>query len=219
MSNKNTNTTPATVNPDVNAPEITERGRKLVDKYFDACTRAKKSAWSVVKVVADTITSANFEREFGSIRTYAAAIEMSPSSISLMHRAYILYTSNAELLADFSYTAVAAMLALPEDVEIAHLIAENGLTGRSSVKDVKEAISRYKSVETDAPAATVAEEKAETETVGEMAEDVTEDAAPVAEVVDTISIPANEDLLYIGGRLWTLTPEDVATIREVLGVR
>lgn len=215
MSNKNTNTTTATI--DTNAPEITARGQKLIDKYFTAVSKAKKSAWSVVKVVADTITAENFERDFGSIRTYAAAIEMSPSSLSLMHRAYLLYTNNEELLADFSYTAVAAMLALPENVSTEQLIKEHGLTGRSSVKDVKEAINSYKSIETEEEAAP---EEAEAASRGEASENVVSESDDVrtSEVVDTITIPANEDTLYIGGRLWTLNADDVTAIRELLGL-
>lgn len=218
MSNKNT--TPATINPDANAPEITARGQKLIDKYFTAVSKAKKSAWSVVKVVADTITSESFERDFGSIRTYAAAIDMSPSSLSLMHRAYVLYVNNPELLADFSYTAVAAMLALPENVSTEQLIKEHGLTGRSSVKDVKEAINSYKTIETeeDAPAENPSNDKASDNadevTIDMESGEVTENG----EVVEMISIPAKDDMLYIGGQLWTLSADDVTAIREVLGL-
>ena len=215
MSKKNTNNAPATVNVEANAPEITTRGQKLIDKYFDACSKAKKSAWSVVKVVADTITLPNFDREFGSIRTYANAVDLSPSSISLMHRAFVLYTENAELLADYSYTAVAAMLALPDDVTIDRLINENNLTGRSSVKEVKDAIVNYKSVEAK-PAEKPSKDKA-SETVAEVSDDV-ESGDESVEVIEVISIPANDDVLYIGGKLWQLSADDVAAIREALGL-
>ncbi len=38
------------------------------------------------------------------------------------------------------------------------------------------------------------------------------------EVIETISITANEDVLYIGGKLWQLTADDVRAIKEVLGL-
>lgn len=201
--------------------EITAQGKKLVDKYFNAVDKAKKSAWSVVKVVNDTITAPKFAENFGSLRNYAKAVELSPATISLMNRSYILYAEN-ERLSDFSYTAVAAMLALPENVEIDEFLDKYELTGKTSVSAIKACIEELKAIEDKTESETAAPETAESETAdSETAEGETngEDIEVVdGEVIETISITANEDVLYIGGKLWQLTADDVRAIKEVLGL-
>ncbi len=200
--------------------EITAQGKKLVDKYFNAVDKAKKSAWSVVKVVNDTIAAPKFADNFGSLRNYAKAVDLSPATISLMNRSYILYAEN-ERLSDFSYTAVAAMLALPEYVTVDEFLDKYELTGKTSVSAIKACIEELKAIEDKTETAAPETETAETETAeNDTAEGETDDAIEVVdgEVIETISITANEDVLYIGGKLWQLTADDVRAIKEVLGL-
>ena len=91
MKNEITNTI-------ANVTEITAQGKTQVAKYFKAIETAKKSAWSVAKVVYDTVNNANFEKNFGSRNNYAAAIKMSKGSVSMMARAYETYIKNPECL-------------------------------------------------------------------------------------------------------------------------
>ena len=198
---------------------ITAQGQKLVDKYFAAVSKMNKTAWAAVKVVHDTVTAENFTKNFGSIRKYADAVSLSPSSVSLMNRAYILHTEN-ERLEDFSYTATAAMLALPDSIGTDDFLDRYEIDSRTPVSTIKECIEELKKLEckpaNDTDDTEDTEDVEETESAQETAQDEPESVS--GEVVDTIEIVANEDVLYIGGRLWTLTPDDVKAIKEVMGL-
>ena len=207
MKNEITNTI-------ANVTEITAQGKTQVAKYFKAIETAKKSAWSVAKVVYDTVNNANFEKNFGSRNNYAAAIKMSKGSVSMMARAYETYIKNPECLEGFTYTAVTALLAIPEGITIDEFVNLNQINAETPASEIKDAVKRYRAgLETTQETET---ERTEAETETESAEAETESVS--GDVVETISIEAGVDVVYIGGKLWTLSPDDVATIKEVLGL-
>ena len=198
----------------VTANTIDAQGMKLVDKYFKAIDSAKKSAWNVAKVVSDTVNDAKFEQHFGSLSTYADAIKMSKSSVSIMNRAYLMY-NDFPCLDGFTYTAVAAMLTLPLEYGVEKFLTDYSITSETPVSDVKKAVASVKAIETeDEPES--GENDAEIEaTEGTDESDVVETNAE--EVEEMVSVP-NVDLVLIDGKMWELTPEDVAAIKEVLGL-
>ena len=212
MKNEMTNAT-------ANVTEITAQGKSQVAKYFKAIETAKKSAWSVAKVVYDTVNGANFEKNFGSRNNYAAAIKMSKGSVSMMARAYEMYITNPECLEGFTYTAVTALLAIPEGITVEEFVNLNQINVETPASEIKDAVKRYRAgLETTQETETESAEAETESTEAETESTETETETISGDVVETISIEAGVDVVYIGGKLWTLSPDDVATIKEVLGL-
>ena len=188
------------------ATEITAQGKKQVEKYFKAIEGAKKSAWNVAKVVSETVSGEKFDDNFGSLGNYATAIKMSKASVSLMNRAYKLYDGNEDLTG-FTYSAVSVLLALPAEIEVSDFLDRYDIDAETPVSEIKKKVAEVKALATKGEESDGEESDGESSESGESGDDV----------VDMVSVP-DTDLVYIDGKVWELSAEDVNKVREVLGL-
>lgn len=196
---------------------INAQGQKKVEQYFKAVDGAKKSAWKVAEVVSKTVNDEKFETMFGSLSVYADAIKMSKGSISMMARAYRVYNDN-ECLNGFTYTAVSAMLALPDNMDVEQFVATYEITKDTPVSEIKAHVKALKALTTETEETEGTEETPESANGASETETADDSTESDTEIIDTISVPANEDLLIINGKVFNLSKEDVDNIKEVLGL-
>ena len=200
---------------------ITARGQKAIDKYFKAIDRARNSAWGVAKVVTETVKSDKFDEDFGSLTTYAAAIGLSKSSVSLQVRAYTLYTELPETLAEFTYTAVCSLLPLvAAGVDVNEFLEAHEIDSKTSVSTIKTDVKSFLEAiaQNDEDFDEEFEDDGDEVVSGEVEETDEDEETNKTNKTDTYNVPAGTNFVVINGNIITLDDDDLAAIEEVLNV-
>lgn len=146
---------------------LNKEATNAVIKYNKALDGAKKSAWSVAKVVYETVHSNKFEKMFGSMANYAKAIGSCKATVSNMVNAYESYKNlpvdcdNRPALG-LSYSQIVEMRKL-DDTEKLGCIELYDIDDKTTTKDVREFVNDYIKAKADDVGESEAEQEAETE--------------------------------------------------------
>ena len=194
---------------------ISKRGEQAISRYFKAVDKARKSAWGIAEVVHDTVKSATFDDDFGSMTTYADAIGLSKGSISLQTRAYDLLTGN-ERLSGFKYTAVCSLLpVVSAGADLDAFLDDQGIDETTSVSTIKHNVKDFLAAIEDKGSDTeeeTEEQAAEEETEEQDAEDTANNSGNA----DTYQVPIGTNFVVINGSIFILEDDELEEIKEVL---
>lgn len=150
---------------------LNKEATNAVVKYNKALEGAKKSAWSVAKVVYETVRSNKFEEMFGSISNYAKAIGSCKATVSNRVNAYESYKNlpvdgdNRPALG-LSYSQIVEMRKL-DDNEKLDCIEFYDIDDKTTTKDVREFVKDYIELKAYDVEASEAKQETEAETEAE----------------------------------------------------
>lgn len=177
--------------------ELSSTATKLVNKYNTAVDKATKSAWEIAKIVYDTVNRPDFKDLFpNGLTGYSKAINLSLSKVSRLvdifeRKLYIEsvnglveFSNEKSLPNDFSVGQMQEVISIEKD-DTEDFLTTSNISGKNTVKEIREAVKAYKASKTEPEA----EEGDEVET---SAEELS------SEVVDTImTVTYNGDIYNV----------------------
>lgn len=174
-----------------------------------ALTGIAGSEWKIAKSVHHIMGKELYKDDFETDKAFADTIGVSKASLSRMHRAVDLLdgvvVEGVKILMDYTVNKVAEMVAIPCE-EIPAFLDGYGITSKSTVREIREAVSCWK------------DDNAEEVTVEEAGADEQETSEAEPELFRT-TIPVDIDDNSVKYADLMLTEDDICAVLKVLKER